>query len=423
MGIDHQRYVVNGEISNLSDTMLEGLLQGTEKVPACITDYKDYNTDTTVKFVIQMTEEKIRAAERDKGLHSFFKLQTTMSTTSMVLFDHLGCLKKYESVEEILREFYDLRLKMYEKRKAYMVGMMAGEAGKLSNQARFILEKCDGTLKVENKKKQLMIDELSRRGYDSDPVKAWKKSQTMNLQLAQTDEENLDGTVMEAASDDEDEDSDKDFDYLMGMPMWSLTQEKKDDLCRKRDERQKELKKLQATSKEEMWLHDLDVFIAKLDEVEGKENQETKDQQETQQKGFKKVAGKKGMVKAETQPSAHGIRIEPRVDEELKQKAAKAAQAKVRKAGKGDRDARKRAMEDFDEFDMMTEEKNLNTSLSKKLGKTPDSIMKGKKGKGKGSPEKKGKKKNPWSDSDVSDVDGSDLSDVMDDVPVAPREK
>ena len=26
--------------------------------------------------------------------------------------------------------------------------MMAGEAGKLSNQARFILEKCDGTLKV-----------------------------------------------------------------------------------------------------------------------------------------------------------------------------------------------------------------------------------------------------------------------------------
>ena len=63
-------------------------------MPACITDYKDYNTDTTVKFIISMTEEKIRAAERDKGLHSFFKLQTTMSTTSMVLFDHLGCLKK-----------------------------------------------------------------------------------------------------------------------------------------------------------------------------------------------------------------------------------------------------------------------------------------------------------------------------------------
>ena len=41
------------------------------------------------------------------------------------------------------------------------------------------------------------------------------------------------------------------------------------------------------------------------------------------------------------------------------------------------------------------------------MGNTPDAIMKGKKGKGKGSPEKKGKKKNPWSDSDASDVDGS----------------
>ena len=30
--------------------------------------------------------------------------------------------KRYETVEEILREFFDLRLKMYEKRKAFMVG-------------------------------------------------------------------------------------------------------------------------------------------------------------------------------------------------------------------------------------------------------------------------------------------------------------
>merc|ERR1719334_848946 len=41
----------------------------------------------------------------------------------------------------------------------------------------------------------------------------------------------------------------------------------------------------------------------------------------------------------------------------------------------------------------------------------------------KGSPAKKGKTKNPWSDSDADDVSGSDLSDVLDDVPVAPREK
>ena len=45
----------------------------------------------------------------DKGLHQFFKLQTTFTTSSMVLFDANGCMRKYEDVREIMREFFDLR--------------------------------------------------------------------------------------------------------------------------------------------------------------------------------------------------------------------------------------------------------------------------------------------------------------------------
>ena len=193
--LDHQRYVVNGEIASLSDTkmeitelpvrnwtqnykdMLEGMVTGNEKQAAQIKDYKDYSTDTTVKFIVEMKEEDLRKAETQKGVHVFFKLQTTMSTTSMVLFDSYGCLRRFDTAEQIMQEFYDLRLKMYDKRKKYMTGALGAEACKLSNQARFILEKCDGTLKIENKKKKLMVEELSRRGYDSDPVKAWQKTQ------------------------------------------------------------------------------------------------------------------------------------------------------------------------------------------------------------------------------------------------------
>lgn len=39
---------------------------------------------------------------------------------------------------------------------------------------RFIVEKCDGNLRIENRKKAEMIKELIRLGYNSDPVKAWK---------------------------------------------------------------------------------------------------------------------------------------------------------------------------------------------------------------------------------------------------------
>lgn len=36
------------------------------------------------------------------------------------------------------------------------------------------MEKCDGDLRIENRKKTEMEKELVRRGYNSDPVKAWK---------------------------------------------------------------------------------------------------------------------------------------------------------------------------------------------------------------------------------------------------------
>ena len=47
---------------------------------------EDYSTDDRVGIVVKMDKEKLRRAREEEGLHAFFKLQTTMSTTSMVLF-------------------------------------------------------------------------------------------------------------------------------------------------------------------------------------------------------------------------------------------------------------------------------------------------------------------------------------------------
>jgi len=65
-----------------------------------------------------------------------------------VLFDAASCIKRYTNVDEILREFYDLRLKYYVKRKEYMEGMLLAESLKLANQARFICEKIDGRIAI-----------------------------------------------------------------------------------------------------------------------------------------------------------------------------------------------------------------------------------------------------------------------------------
>lgn len=63
--------------------MLEPMLQGTDKTPALISDYKEYHTDSTVKFVVRMSEEKLAQAEA-VGLHKVFKLQSSLTCNSMV---------------------------------------------------------------------------------------------------------------------------------------------------------------------------------------------------------------------------------------------------------------------------------------------------------------------------------------------------
>jgi len=51
----------------------------------CCSDYKDYCTDSTVRFVVTMSADNLSKAEQ-AGLHRTFKLQTTLSISSMVVY-------------------------------------------------------------------------------------------------------------------------------------------------------------------------------------------------------------------------------------------------------------------------------------------------------------------------------------------------
>jgi DNA topoisomerase-2 len=53
-------------------------------------------------------------------------------------------------------------------------------------KSRFIIEKCDGVLVIENKQRKVMIEELKKRGYDPDPVKEWKMRQNKDEALVST---------------------------------------------------------------------------------------------------------------------------------------------------------------------------------------------------------------------------------------------
>ncbi|XP_025972113.1 DNA topoisomerase 2-alpha [Dromaius novaehollandiae] len=406
------QYVISGEVSILDSTtieiselpvrtwtqtykeqVLEPMLNGTEKTPPLITDYKEYHTDTTVKFIVKMSEEKLAEAEA-VGLHKVFKLQTNLTCNSMVLFDHVGFLKKYESPQDILKEFFELRLRYYSLRKEWLIGMLGADCAKLSNQARFILEKIDGKIVIENKPKKELIQVLIQRGYESDPVKAWKELQNKE------EEEEEDESDKESAPA-----TGPDFNYLLNMPLWYLTKEKKDELCKQRDSKEKELENLKCKSSSDLWKEDLAAFVEELDAVEARQLQD--EMVGLTGKPLKAKGGKpkvKKMQLTEIMPSPHGIRVVPRITAEMKAEAEKKTKKKM-KSEKNESDENQEGNLSGDK-----ESSSLKQRLARKLntekGTKRQATLPFK-------PVKKMKKRNPWSDS------GSDSE--SDDIEVAPR--
>lgn len=55
----------------------------------------------------------------EEGLEKKFKITSTKSLSNMVLFDKDGRLKRYNSANEIMEDFFALRLEYYQKRKVW----------------------------------------------------------------------------------------------------------------------------------------------------------------------------------------------------------------------------------------------------------------------------------------------------------------
>jgi len=335
--VAESKFIISGEISLLGpdsleitelpikcwtqqykENVLEPMVQGTEKVPQSIIGYKEYYTDTTVRFVVQMKPDKLREAQ-SKGLHKFFNLQNSLCcNNTLVLFDEYGSLKKYEKIIDILEDFCRIRLNVYVKRKEFLIGMLTAEAKRLQNQARFIHEKVEKIISIEKMKKKNLMKLLVDCKYDSDPVKSWQASVRKNVVIDD------DVTTSDEDNDDEVDDvTAVDFNYILGMPLWSLTQERMDHLIKEKEAKEKELDDLMKKTPRDIWNDDLDAFIKELEVVEARERNEqsqilvsssgkSKSGKKSRKSG--KLTSSKVREDQEIYPSKFGERIEPKAD-------------------------------------------------------------------------------------------------------------
>jgi DNA topoisomerase-2 len=275
-----------------------------EKPPSqIIKDFKENHTDTTVLFTINVPADKLADAAREKGgLEKKFKMDASIATSNMHMFDLHGMIRKYESPLDIMRAFYNVRVDFYGKRKDHLSSKLTEEWEKLDNKVRFIVAVCEGKLKVSNRKKDDLLQDLRAMGYKAFVDKKGKKGP------ADDEAKDDDEAEAEAEGVDSNNNLDKGYDYLLSMKIWSLTMERVQALTAQRNEKRAELDALLAKTPESLWLEDLDALELALDDFEA-ELEEAKRLESKARKAAgvarsKKMAGKpKAARKAK---KAHG---------------------------------------------------------------------------------------------------------------------
>jgi DNA topoisomerase-2 len=196
-----------------------------KKIPPTIKDFTSVSTEVSVDFTVVFPKGKVAELEESvdangcNGLEKLLKLFTTVSTTNMHMFNSEFKLHKYETVEEIIDDFYSVRMDLYKKRKAYLVNAMEKKLVKLSNRARYIQETLKGTVDLRRKKAEEVTTLLT------------------GMNFAQ-----LDG----------------DFKYLIKMPMDSVTEENVANIMKEKTDTEAELEALKEKTLEKMWLDELE---------------------------------------------------------------------------------------------------------------------------------------------------------------------
>jgi len=115
---------------------------------------------------------------------------------------------------------------------------------KLTNQGRFIQMIIDKKLNVSNRRKADIVADLRKHEFRAFPKNKLAKEAGEGEEVAEGD----DGVM-------------SDFDYLLGMPIWSLTKEKIVRLTEQASDKEEELKILLEKSPKDMWNADLDLFL------------------------------------------------------------------------------------------------------------------------------------------------------------------
>ncbi len=246
-----------------------------------VEDIKEYHIGHDIHFEVKVKKEclaELVKANNQELMYKAFKLTTHIPMTQFVCFDANCKLRKYKNELEILEEFFDLRLVMYQKRKTYLMRQFNRELSIIDNKVRFILGVIDEKIIIKRQKKKALVNKLHEMKFTpySEFGKAREESKEERVLVVNSNEEApAEGEAQVPEKEEEDEKGQvvpaKEYDYLLRMPLWALTYEKVEELLAEKDAKQKRRDILSVKTESQLWEDDLDAFQEMLDSVEKEE--------------------------------------------------------------------------------------------------------------------------------------------------------
>lgn len=297
-----------------------------KKTEQCLVSYKKEgkeHNDISVRLTLTFrpgTLNKFREDQKSlKNFKKIFKLEESKScsVTNLHMFDPLGRMVKFKTVDGILRSFFRIRLPFYVRRREYQILSLERDLKYLDEKVRFIegivaetiqiTKKSDPDVLIELRdthkflpnplKDPITIRPISKALYDkalegeiftededTDISSAPSDADTDSESDSDSDSDSSDSSDSEDDMEDEEneiyehkdehkieraeemkmEDEreprkilNEDFDYLIAMQIRTLTKEKAESLKAERTKKANELEHMRKVTPRQIWLDDL----------------------------------------------------------------------------------------------------------------------------------------------------------------------
>jgi len=176
-----------------------------------IKDFTDTSTDQDINIRIKGIDEKVLIKS----------LTENVKTTNMHAFNSKGVITKYDTLTDILCDFWAVRINLYETRRAHQIKTLNGKLPYHVNVVRFIRDQISDEPEANLKKKSLK---------ECDNI------------LGELEYQHVDGS----------------YEYIMRLPVSAFTAEKIAKHEKDMADLKAEIHRLECTNAEKMWLADLE---------------------------------------------------------------------------------------------------------------------------------------------------------------------